>query len=52
MNAASADSGIDRNTATVARKLARKTSTISAVSTRPIAPSWSSVSIARFTNSD
>ena len=52
MSAASTDSGIDRNTAIVARKLPRNTSTISAVSARPMPPSCSSVSIARFTNSD
>ncbi len=52
MNAASADNGIDRNTAAVARRLPRKTSTINAVSTSPVPPSSSSVSIARFTKSD
>ena len=52
MMAASTDSGIDRNTPAVARALPRKTSTISAVSTRPMPPSRANVSMARLTNSD
>ena len=39
MNAASAESGMDRNTATVALMLPRKTKIITPVSTRPISPS-------------
>ena len=50
MNAASADSGIDKNTATVARKLPRNTRIMSAVRAGRCAPSCSSVSIAFFTN--
>ena len=52
MMAASTDIGIDRNTPTVARRLPRNTSTMRPVSTRPMPPSSSSVSMARFTNSD
>ena len=44
--------GIERNTATVARGLPRKTKTISAVSTNPIPPSCNTVEMACFTNSD
>ncbi len=39
MNAAKADSGIDRNTATVARMLPRKIKIMTPVRTKPIAPS-------------
>ena len=52
MSAVSAESGIDRNTATVARRLPRKINTISAVSTRPMPPSRRSVSMAPLTNAD
>ena len=50
MNVASAESGIDKNTATVARKLPRNSRIISEVSSSPSAPSWSSVLIAFLTN--
>ena len=46
MKAASADSGIDRKTAAVARMLPRNSRTMNPVSTRPIAPSCSRFSIA------
>ncbi len=52
MNAASADSGTERNTAAVARRLPRKSRIISPVNARPMAPSWSSVSIAVRTKTD
>ena len=52
MNAASAESGMEKKTATVARMLPRKTRIISPVRTRPMAPSWSSVSMAVLTNTD
>ena len=52
MKAASTLSGIEKNTASVARRLPRKTRIISDVRNRPIAPSCSSVSIAVFTNFD
>ena len=52
IKAANADKGIDRNTAAVARMLPRNRSTISPVSTNPIAPSCSRFSIAIFTNAD
>ena len=52
MNVTSAESGIDRNTPAVARRLPRNTRTISAVSSTPMPPSRTSVSIARLTNSD
>ena len=48
MNVASTDSGIEKKTATVARKLPRKIRIISEVRNRPIAPSSSSVRMARF----
>ena len=43
MNVASADNGIEKNTATVARMLPRKIRIISDVSKRPIPPSCSNV---------
>ncbi len=43
MNVASADSGTERNTASVARMLPRNTRIITPVSTSPIAPSCSEV---------
>ena len=52
MNAASAESGTERNTATVARMLPRKTRIITPVSTRPMAPSWIRFSMADFTKTD
>ena len=52
MNAASADSGIERNTANVARMLPRNRRIISPVSTRPIAPSCSRFSMAVLTKTD
>ena len=52
MNAASAESGMEKNTAVVARMLPRKIRIITEVSKRPMAPSCSSVSIAVLTNSD
>ena len=52
MSAVSADNGIDKKTAAVARALPRKINTITAVSSRPIPPSRNIVSIAPFTNSD
>ena len=52
MKVASAESGIEKNTAIVARMLPRKIRIISEVRNRPIAPSCSSVSIAVLTNCD
>ena len=52
IKAASTESGIEKNTATVARKLPRNTRIMTDVSASPIAPSCSSVSIAVFTNTD
>ena len=52
MIAASAESGMDRNTATVPRMLPRNSSTIKAVSRSPDAPSWISVLMAFLTYSD
>ena len=52
MNVASAESGIEKNTATVARMLPRKIRIMSEVRNRPMAPSCSSVSMAVLTNSD
>ena len=52
MKAASADSGIERNTAAVARTLPRNTRIMRPVSTRPMAPSWMRFSIALRTNCD
>ena len=52
MNVASADSGIDRNTAAVARMLPRNTRIMTPVSTRPIRPSWIRFSMALRTNCD
>ena len=49
MNAASAESGIEKNTATVARMLPRKTRIMIEVRNSPMAPSCSSVSMAVFT---
>ena len=51
-NVASAESGIERNTATVARMLPRKTRIIIDVRKIPSAPSCSSAVIARFTYRD
>ena len=51
-NAASAESGIDSITATVARMLPRKIRIIAAVSTRPIPPSLPRLRIAVFTKTD
>ena len=51
-NAASAESGIDSITATVARMLPRKIRIISAVSTRPMPPSLPRFLIAVFTKTD
>ncbi len=47
---ASTDSGMEKNTATVARMLPRKTRIMMQVSSSPSPPSCSSVSIAVFTN--
>ena len=52
MNAASADSGMERNTATVALMLPRKTRIMIPVRTRPMAPSWIRFSIAVRTKTD
>src|SRR5579862_4382350 len=52
MNAASAESGMDRKTATVARMLPRKIRIIRPVNTRPIRPSWIRLSMALRTNTD
>ena len=52
MNAASAESGIEKNTATVARMLPRKTRIMMDVSSSPMPPSCSSVSMAVLTNTD
>ena len=49
---ASAESGIDRNTAKVARMLPRKIRIIKEVSARPSSPSWSTVRMASLTNAD
>ena len=51
-NVASAESGIDSSTAKVARMLPRKIRIIRLVSTSPMTPSWSTVLIASFTNTD
>ena len=52
MKAARADSGIEKNTATVARMLPRNTRIMSDVRNKPIAPSCSNVAIAVFTKTD
>ena len=52
MKVASAESGMERNTASVARRLPRKTNIIIPVSTKPMAPSWIRFSIADLTNTD
>ena len=52
MKAASAESGIEKKTASVARRLPRKISTMNEVSAKPIAPSCTSVSIAFLMNVD
>ena len=52
MNAASAESGMEKNTATVARMLPRKIRIMSEVRNSPMAPSCSSVSMAVFTKTD
>jgi hypothetical protein len=52
MKAASAESGMEKKTATVARMLPRKMRIMMDVSNSPMAPSWSSVSMAVFTNTD
>src|ERR1017187_3177359 len=49
---ASAESGIERNTADVARKLPRKMRIIRLVKASPMTPSCSRVLIASFTNAD
>src|SRR5579883_3140739 len=46
------DSGMERKTATVARKLPRNSRIIMLVSTRPIKPSCNSVLMASLTNAD
>ncbi len=51
-NVASAESGMEKNTATVERMLPRNTRIISDVRSSPSPPSCNSVSIALFTNSD
>ena len=51
-NVASTDSGMERNTATVARGLPRKSKIISPVSNRPMLPSFMTVEMACFTKSD
>ena len=52
MKVARADSGMEKNTATVARMLPRKIKIINDVRTRPIAPSSSRVWMAVLTNRD
>ncbi len=52
MRVASTESGIEKNTATVARMLPRKTRIMIDVRSSPSAPSCSRVWIALFTNSD
>ena len=52
MKVASAESGMEKKTATVARMLPRKIRIMSDVRNNPMAPSCSSVSIAVFTNCD
>ena len=51
-NVAKAESGIERNTAEVARKLPRKIRIIRLVRISPIKPSCSRVLMASFTNAD
>ena len=52
MNAASAESGMEKKTASVARMLPRKIRIITDVRNSPIAPSCSSVSMAVLTKTD
>ena len=51
-NVARAERGMEKNTAVVARRLPRKIRIMSEVSTKPIAPSCSRVSMAVLTNCD